>query len=150
MLQDSENMSTNKVGRISCLAPIADERSEALILGTFPGVKSLTKGEYYGNPQNHFWQILEKTLNIKKDSSFASKRNALLKKNIALWDVLKSCEREGSLDDAIKNEVPNNIPLFLKKHSGIRAIAFNGGNARKLAQREFPEIFSDKRYTLHM
>lgn len=110
-------------------APVADEKSKILILGSMPGKKSLEMQQYYAYPQNRFWRLLALLLDGKLPVSYADKITMLQKNHIALWDVLAYCEREGSLDSDIKNEVPNDIAGLLKAHRQIKAVFCNGGKA---------------------
>lgn len=117
---------------VECLPPIADENSKFLILGTMPGAESLKRNEYYAAKGNCFWRVIENLFNNGKSfASYEEKKCCLLRNHIALWDVYKSCERKGSADDAIKHEIPNDIPSFLKKHSLIKKIIFNGNKAAR-------------------
>ena len=110
-------------------APIADEKSKLLILGSLPGIKSLNESQYYAHPQNSFWKIILAAINEPFTSDYETKRIILLAHNIALWDVIKSAERKGSLDTNIKDEIPNDIQGFLKEHPNINFMAFNGACA---------------------
>lgn len=110
-------------------APIADEHSNILILGTMPGEKSLKLQEYYGNRGNQFWRLLFSAVG-KELSHDYNEKLALLKNNrIALWDVLQYCEREGSLDSNIKNEIANDFDAFYAGHPNIKQIFFSSKNA---------------------
>lgn len=117
--------------RINSFPPIVDEHSEILILGSVPGLKSLEMQQYYAHPQNQFWKIMFHLFD--KDFSLDyQKRIALLKDNkIALWDVIESCERKGSLDTEIKNELDNNIPQLIENHPNIKTIYCNGQKSYK-------------------
>ena len=77
-------------------APIADEKSKLLILGSLPGIKSLNESQYYAHPQNSFWKIILAAINEPFTSDYETKRIILLAHNIALWDVIKSAERKGA------------------------------------------------------
>lgn len=117
--------------RIYSFPPIIDEKSKVLILGSIPGVKSLEKQEYYAHPQNQFWRLM---FNIFEEDYCIDYqiKIALLKKNkIALWDAIESCEREGSLDTKIKNEVGNSVKDLLQNYPNITAIFCNGQKAHK-------------------
>jgi hypoxanthine-DNA glycosylase len=110
-------------------APISTSNATILILGTMPGTKSLELNQYYGHNQNNFWKFM---FNIFQEdfSTDYEKRKALLQKNkIALWDVLQFCDRVGSLDSAIKNEIANDFETFLEQHQNIKTILFNGQKA---------------------
>ncbi len=107
------------------LAPIATKNCQVLILGTMPGEQSLLQQQYYANKGNHFWRILFQVFDQEFSTDYEIRKKLILKNNLALWDVLYSCEREGSLDSKIKNEIPNNFSDFLKKHSQISTIVFS-------------------------
>jgi hypoxanthine-DNA glycosylase len=105
--------------------PIADANSKILILGTMPGERSLHLQQYYGNRQNHFWKLLYTILGETFEDDYG-KRVALLKKyDIALWDVLAGCYREGSLDSNIKNALPNDFDSFYRACPNIRTVFFS-------------------------
>ncbi|MCV9927247.1 DNA-deoxyinosine glycosylase [Flavobacterium sp. LS1R49] len=109
--------------------PIASPGATILILGTMPGIKSLELRQYYGHKQNNFWKLIFTIFKEDFTDNYNSKKDILLKNNIALWDVLKYCDRVGSLDSAIKNEITNDFDAFLKEHSKIKTILFNGQKA---------------------
>lgn len=100
-----------------------------LVLGSFPSVLSLGKGEYYGNPRNHFWTIVAVSFGLPEPRGYDEKIAMLVSARIALWDLFASCEREGSLDVDISGAAPNPIADFLRRHSSIEAIGVNGGAA---------------------
>lgn len=112
--------------------PIADENCSILILGTMPGVQSLLKQQYYGYNQNAFWRIMFNLFDKEPTDDYSAKKALLLSRHIAVWDVLKACEREGSGDAEIRNEVANDFSTFLKKYPIIKKVYFNGGNAERL------------------
>ena len=117
--------------RISSFPPIIDKTSKILILGSIPGTKSLEKQENYGHPQNKFWKIIFDLFNEEFTENYTDKIDVLIRNHIALWDVLDSCERKGSLDSEIKNEEANPIMELLEKHEKISAIFCNGGKSFK-------------------
>ncbi len=127
---------------LSGLPPVIDGRSRLLILGSFPSKKSLEKREYYGNPQNHFWQIMEGLLGIQRQRPYEERVQQLLERSVAVWDVIASCRREGSADDAIEDAVANPISALLTDHPGIRCVVFNGGAAWQVARLSTPELFT--------
>jgi TDG/mug DNA glycosylase family protein len=100
-----------------------------LILGSFPSPLSLEAGEYYANPRNLFWNIMEVHLGISKGSPYMEKLAGLKKNSIGLWDVIFSCERHGAMDHAIRNVTLNDIPLFLHDHPAVRMVIANGSTA---------------------
>lgn len=119
-------------------APIADNSCRVLILGSMPGEESLRLQQYYGHPRNAFWRIICEGLH---NESYEQKCSYLLDHNIALWDVLQSAERKGSLDSAIKNEVPNELDNFLKQYKNITHIFFNGGKAKNSFRKYFTDLY---------
>lgn len=119
------------VERIFGLEPVVGEDPRVLILGSMPSVESLRKQEYYGNKRNHFWKIMFMLFDSHELTDYEEKIAFLKDKKIALWDVLYSCHREGSLDSNIKNEEPNEIEAFVKNHPGLRLIVCNGTKSYK-------------------
>jgi hypoxanthine-DNA glycosylase len=109
------------------LRPISAKNARLLILGSMPSVKSLEKQQYYAHPQNAFWKIMLRLLG--RATTYRQKERLLKKRRIALWDMIKMCERKGSLDTAIKNPEYNPIADFLKKHPKITRVLLNGGTA---------------------
>ncbi len=107
------------------LAPIVSTNSKILILGTMPGEQSLLQQQYYANKGNHFWRILFQVFNEEFSTDYEKRKKLILKNNLALWDVLYSCQREGSLDSKIKNEIPNDFSEFLQNHPNISTIVFS-------------------------
>lgn len=117
---------------ITSLAPIIDERSRILILGSIPGVQSLAKQEYYGNPRNHFWPILYTLFDREVEADYADRIRFIQQRGIALWDVIRTCNRKGSLDANIQQAVLNPIPELLQDYPAIRWIGLNGTKAYTL------------------
>ena len=117
------------------IPPVTGESPDVLILGSFPGIQSLRKKEYYGNPQNHFWKIMESLFTIGSDLSYDVKISRLVGYQIALWDVIHSCCRDGSADTRIRDPVFNDIAGFLKLHPTIRFIVLNGNSAGQYYRR---------------
>ncbi len=117
--------------------PIADVRARVLVLGSMPGVASLRLQQYYGHPHNAFWRILGHWLDFDPAAPYAQRRDALLRNRVAVWDVLASCVREGSLDAAITRDsiVPNDFVAFFAAHPQIRRVCFNGATAAEVFRR---------------
>ena len=113
--------------------PIADNNAIILILGSMPSIKSLEQQQYYAHPRNSFWFIMTKLLGDKSDLDYAERKALLLHNKIALWDVLNTCQRKGSLDSSIKNEtiVVNDFNKFFTEHLLIRTVFFNGSRAQQ-------------------
>lgn len=119
--------------------PVYDEKSKALILGSFPSVKSRKIEFYYGNPQNRFWRVVCSHFNEQVPSTTEGKRKFLLKYKIALWDIVTECEIVGSQDSTIKNFKTANIKSLLQ-NSDIRYIMLNGATAYGIFERQFKDI----------
>jgi len=111
--------------------PLISKKSTILILGTMPGIKSLQERQYYAHERNAFWFILFKLFDADFTNIYQKRVKLLLNNNLALWDTLKFCYREGSLDSNIKNAEPNNISELLNQHQQIKNIIFNGKTAEK-------------------
>lgn len=114
--------------------PFYNPDSNVLVLGSFPSVKSREQAFYYGHPQNRFWKLMAKIFNEETPITLDSKREFLTKNKIAVWDVIESCEIEGSSDSSIKNETPCNLPLIMDS-CDIKRILLNGGLAFKLYEK---------------
>lgn len=110
--------------------PFYDENSKILILGSIPSPKSRELGFYYMHPQNRFWKVLSSVFDEEILISIEDKKQFLKKYNIALWDVLKSCDIDGASDSSIKNPIPNDIGMMLK-NSKIEKIYTVGKTAHK-------------------
>ncbi len=112
--------------KIYSFPPIWNSDCKILILGSMPGKESLLQEQYYAHTRNSFWRILFSIFNEELSIEYANRKQLLKIHNIALWDVLQHCEREGSLDSAIKNEVPNSIIELIQKSKNLKAVFFNG------------------------
>lgn len=113
------------------IAPVYNEESQILILGTFPSVKSREGEFFYHHPQNRFWRVISTINNDILPDTIEEKKELLLRKRIALWDVIESCEITGSADSSIKNVIANDISLILKQ-ADIKGIFANGKMAYNL------------------
>jgi len=109
--------------------PLVNPNSKILILGTMPGEKSLELQEYYGNKGNSFWKLIFTLFDKPLLQNYSEKTSLLIENNIALWDVLAFCERTGSLDSNIKNEVANDFESFYRKYPSIKHVFFSSKNA---------------------
>lgn len=116
------------------IAPVFDEHSRILILGSFPSVKSREAAFFYGHPQNRFWKVLSGLLDETCPQTVAQKRALLLAHKIALWDVIASCRIEGSSDSSIRDAQPTDLSLILSK-ADIQAVFCNGKTAFRLYQK---------------
>lgn len=127
------------MSRISSFPPIVSKDSQILILGSVPGVKSLEMQEYYAHPQNKFWKILFELFETEFTIDYSKKLKFLEKNKIAVWDVIDSCERKGSLDTEIRNENHHNILHLLEEFPGIKAIFCNGQKSFKTLTKILPQ-----------
>ena len=116
--------------RYKAFSPLIVGQPEILILGTFPSPISREKGEYYGNMQNKFWNIIFDVLGVEfNDPDYVEKQKVLFDNGIALWDVIESCEIIGAADTAIKNPIYNAaLPEFIKRNNIVKVV-FNGQKA---------------------
>ena len=110
---------------------IVPENAKVLILGTMPGVKSLEEHQYYAHKRNAFWPMMFKLLGTEVSNDYETRIKLLKINNIALWDTLKLCYREGSLDSNIKDAEPNDITNLLRQNPTIKSVFFNGKSAEK-------------------
>jgi hypoxanthine-DNA glycosylase len=130
--------------------PIVGDDAHLLILGTLPGEESLRLQHYYGHTRNHFWQLIAAVFNEAPAVDYADRIRLLKRNRCALWDVLESAERAGSLDSTIRNPVANAFAEFFADYPEIKTIAFNGQKARALFRRYVvkPGTVSDEGFTM--
>jgi len=119
--------------RLVGLAPVYDARARLLVLGSFPGAASLQAAQYYAHPRNAFWPLMAALL---EDATlptlpYAERLQALRRHRVALWDAVAACRREGSLDTAIEEAEPSDLPHLVGRLPKLRAIACNGALAHK-------------------
>lgn len=117
--------------------PVLPADPKVLILGSMPGGISLEKKQYYGNPRNHFWDILFKLFDQEPILDYDEKIEFVKRQQIALWDTIGFCYRKGSLDANIVDEQPNDIVRMLNDYPSIRLIACNGGKSYKTFRKNF-------------
>ena len=110
--------------------PLYNKDSKILILGSFPSVKSREQKFFYGHPQNRFWKVVSSVFECVEPKTVEEKRQFLLKNNIALWDVIASCEITGSSDSSIRNVKVNDLSVILE-NADISRIYVNGRTAEK-------------------
>jgi hypoxanthine-DNA glycosylase len=120
------------------LAPVIASDARLVVLGSFPGVASLAAQQYYGHPRNNLWPLLSALWDEDLVAlDYPARLDALRSHRVGLWDVYRACEREGSLDSAIRTPVPNDLARLRVWAPGLRAVAHNGaesGRSRKLVQ----------------
>ena len=123
--------------RLQGLPPVVGRDTRLLILGSFPGVASLKAQQYYGHPQNHFWAILQALWPgdaLPARDRYAERCAWVLDHGLGIWDVYASCEREGSLDSAIRNPVVNDFAALRERCPQLRLIAHTGGESFRHAR----------------
>jgi hypoxanthine-DNA glycosylase len=123
-LSEGKLMST-----IEGFPPIIDHDSRVLILGTMPSTESLRKREYYANPRNQFWKIIYSIFGSVAETSYLAKISFIKEKQIALWDVIKHCDREGSADSKITRVSANDFTSLLMAYPKLKSLCFNGQKA---------------------
>ena len=139
--------------RVNCFPPLANESSRVLILGSMPGAASLAAGEYYAHRQNAFWRIMADLLGVSREASYAARTQAVLGAGVALWDVMASCERAGSLDARIEpgSVVVNDFSLFFRTWPDIACVYFNGATAESCFRRHvLPGLASGPRQLVRL
>lgn len=117
--------------------PILGESARILILGSLPGKRSIAEQGYYAHPRNAFWPIMSELLGFASNLRYTERISMLHKHRIALWDVVASAQRPGSLDSAIVRQSAqyNDIPALLQRSPAIQLIGFNGSAAADLFKR---------------
>lgn len=123
-------MLLNDIMIIHPIPPLYDENSGILILGSFPSVRSREEGFFYGHPQNRFWKVTSAVYGEDTPNTVEEKKSFLLRNHIALWDVIGSCDIEGSSDSSIRNVRANDLSKILE-YADIRSIYVNGQTAYK-------------------
>lgn len=119
---------------LTCFAPVIDDRTWILILGSFPGQASLTAQQYYAHPRNQFWKLLSALLDDDLVGlAYPQKLTRLQTHRIGLWDVIGACEREGSLDSAIRQAQTNDFKMLRQRCPQLQRVAFNGKTSGKHA-----------------
>lgn len=124
--------------RVYSFPPIADANACVLILGSMPGEASLLAGEYYAYRHNHFWRVMGALLGFDPEAPYADRVQALQTAGVAVWDVLHSCKRAGSMDANIDHATlkANDFKRFFSQHKNITQVFFNGGTAEQVYRRE--------------
>ena len=127
--------------RIAGFSPIVNKKSKVLILGSMPGIKSLELNQYYGHSQNSFWKIISKLTNSIYMDSYDDRVKILKKNNIALWDVIYSCQRlKTSSDGMIRNTIMNDFRSFFNDYPNIKKVFCNGKTSFALFKKYFSNI----------
>lgn len=122
---------------------LGNNKAQILILGSMPSVASLAKQQYYGHPRNTFWRIMGALFNDDKPIAYSQANRMLEAQGIAVWDVLKSCARQGSLDSAIEESTIkiNDFARLFNSFGNIKQVFFNGGTAQALYKKYvYPDL----------
>lgn len=127
-------------------APVCNKNAQTLILGSMPGTASLQQQQYYAHPRNLFWPFVTEILGLEQNLDYLQRCELLKAHGFALWDVLKHCERAGSLDSAIKkdNLIVNDFDEFFTEHQLIERVFFNGKAAEQLFRKHVPAHLNKK------
>lgn len=123
--------------RLQGLAPLVTPATRVLVLGSFPGLRSLQLQQYYAHPQNHFWSLLRALwpqAPWPDSGDYAARCACALAQGLGIWDVYAACEREGSLDSAIRCAELNDFPALLRRCPQLTGIAHNGGESFRHAR----------------
>lgn len=117
--------------RVGSFAPLVDARAKVLVLGSMPGIASLNATQYYAHPRNAFWPIMAAIFEFDRHAPYEARCKALCDAGVALWDVLRECERRGSLDSAIVDATSevNDFPGLFAGYPDIHTVVFNGAKA---------------------
>lgn len=117
------------------LPPVIGRQTRLVVLGSFPSVASLQAQQYYAHPRNQFWPLLSALWGIDLVAMPYRRRLAEVKRRgLGIWDIYASCRREGSLDSAIADRVPNDLAGLRRRAPRLQAVAHNGGeSARAMA-----------------
>ncbi len=125
--------------------PIVFKDTQTLILGSFPSIKSFENNFYYAHPSNQFWKILEAVTSYPVNNK--DQKVWLLKEaKIGLWDMIKACSRENSLDSSLEDEEVNDLPAFLEAHPSITKVAFTGKKSQALFETHFGYLEIERVY----
>ena len=123
-----------------CFAPVVDDRTRLLLLGSLPGEKSLALQQYYGNRQNQFWALMSDVLCVNLVTlDYPTRLSTLLAHGVGLWDVVAEANRKGSLDSSIREHSENDLLDLATRLSELHTIAFNGGKAAQIGRRQLGE-----------
>jgi hypoxanthine-DNA glycosylase len=135
-----ENQETSELDRsVYSFSPVINSQTRILVLGSMPGVRSLQEQAYYAHPQNAFWWIVQELFEIPRNLDYQLRIRQLLGVQIGLWDVLASCQRQGSLDSAIlgETETVNDFSKLFSAYPNLVAILFNGQKSHQVFAKHY-------------
>ncbi len=125
----------------ACFAPAGSVDPTLLLLGSLPGERSLREGQYYAHPSNQFWRLLGAAIGSGlADLPYEARLAALADRGIALWDVVATARRRGSLDGALRSVEANPLRDFVRTHPALRAIGFNGKVAARIGRKALGDV----------
>lgn len=122
-------------------APAYHSDCRVLILGSLPGDESLRQGQYYAHARNAFWQIMAELLGIPREAAYEERIAQLNAAGVALWDVVSSARRFGSLDVHMEKIAPNDILWLVRQLPSLTIIGCNGAAAYRILKQEFPALW---------
>ncbi len=132
---------------IEAFPPILPSKPHTLILGTMPGVRSLEANQYYAHPQNQFWKLMGDIYGAGPALPYCARVQILKERGIAVWDVVRACTRNGSMDADIRNEIPNDFAEFYRQHPTIELVVFDSLTAEGIYKRRvLPTLTKQLRY----
>lgn len=136
---------------ITGFPPVADVSARVLILGSMPGEASLQADQYYAHPRNAFWPIMGRLLGAGPELPYGERLERLKMAGVALWDVIGTCEREGSLDARIvaKSVQANDFAGFFAAHPGVSRVFFNGAAAETAFRRHVRAVLGESQLAFH-
>ncbi|MCL2871469.1 MAG: DNA-deoxyinosine glycosylase [Betaproteobacteria bacterium] len=143
-------MTDNVNVRHHSLPPVVYRNTRILVLGSLPGNASLAAQAYYAHPRNHFWRIFGVLLDEPDlaEHSYVQRLRVLKQHRIGLWDTVGQAQRQGSLDQNLKNITANPLAELLQRLPQLEAIAFNGQTAARIGQRQLSDNAHLKNYTM--
>jgi len=124
------------MSEVGSFQPIINPNSRVLVLGSMPGVQSITEQKYYANPRNQFWEIIYEVFSTPLEQCYDSRLEFIRNKGIALWDVIDKCRRIGSLDSNIENASVNDFEFLYSNYPNLKLVVFNGAKAHELYKKQ--------------
>ena len=128
-------------------APVVNEHTRVLVLGSLPGEASLAQSQYYAHPQNRFWHLIGDVIGVALPGMpYEARLQTLLDHRVGLWDVIAKAKREGSLDSRIRDHATNDLAALVAALPNLVAVAFNGGTAAKIGM----QLLAESRLSLDL
>lgn len=126
-----------------CFAPAVTPDVRVLILGSLPGERSLVQQQYYAHPRNQFWRLVGELAGEELAYlEYEARLSRLHAHGIGLWDVVATAVRPGSLDQHLRDIIPNRLVDLTASLPELRAVAFNGSTASRIGRREIGQAES--------